>query len=431
MDPESDSAPVGSCNTFTITATDAQGSPVANVVIDVEQRHESSGNATAGDEPVVSFCTPEATDGSNPSAVDPSRGDLGGGEDGTIGGEADTPTDAAGKVTIGVRVRAGSGSNGTGTVLVTAFYEDEDNDDPDTNDPQDSSTKTWTPSRARAIDCDPETARERVGREHTVICTVRDQAGQPAAGEGVTFTEDGPGDFTTATQKTSDAQGRVQASVTSSQIGVQTITGTLTTDTEAEPDTDECDRAAGDPSGAAAGVCSDSVTVEWTRGPRVTSGPCKNFFEGTRTDRPGGGQVIVGTSGADTLRGTNGDDIICGLGGKDTLIGRGGADLIDGGNRNDILRGNSGADRLRGGGGKDILAGGGGNDRMFGNADGDTMVGGGGRDVLRGAGGKDVLRGRGGNDRLRGGAGNDTLVGGRGRDSCAGGGGDDVIRTCE
>ena len=438
--PETDSATVGSCNTFTVTATDAANNPVAGVVIDVEQRHERSDNATPNDEPRVTFCRPDVAEGANPSDVDETRGDLGGGEDGTAGGEATEVTDGSGRVSFGIRVAPQQGSTGTGNVLVTVFYENEDNDDPDTADPQDSSTKTWTPSQARTIDCEPESARNRVGSEHTVTCTVRDANGQPSQGEGVTFSEDGPGEFTSPQQRNTNAQGQVTATTTSNQAGTQTITGTLTAATQGEPDTDECDRAANDPQGVPAGQCSDTVEKTWRRGARVESGPCKNFFQGTRTARPGGGEVIVGTNGNDTLRGTEENDIICGLGGKDTLIGRGGADVVVGGRGNDILRGSGGNDRLRGNRGEDTLAGGGGKDRLNGGIDDDILRGGGGNDTMRGKGGKDVLRGRGGNDRLfgnraddslNGGRGADLVDGGAGRDTCRPGSGNDRVRNCE
>ncbi|HWC14881.1 MAG TPA: Ig-like domain-containing protein [Actinomycetota bacterium] len=438
--PETDAAAVGSCNAFTVTALDASGAPVPNVVIDVEQRHERSDNTTANDEPHVSFCRPDETEGPNPSDVDETRGDLGDGRDGATGGEADRATDANGKVTFGVRVMPQQGSSGTGRVLVTVFYENEDNDDPDTNDPQASATKTWTAARGRAIDCDPDAASNRVGTEHTVTCTVRDANGQPAQGEGVTFTEDGPGDFTTPTQRTTNSQGQVTATTTSNDAGTQRITGTLSAANEGEPDADECERAAGDPQGAPAGRCSDTVEKTWTRGNRVGGGACKGFFQGTRTARSGGGEVIVGTPGADTLRGTDGDDVICGLGGKDTLIGRGGDDLLAGGRGNDILRGNAGGDTLRGAIGEDTLAGGAGKDRVYAAGGDDILRGGGGADLLKGGGGKDVLRGRWQRDRLFGGKGNDALNGGPGRDFqdggpgndvCRSGGGNDRFRRCE
>jgi Ca2+-binding RTX toxin-like protein len=420
IEPETDSAPIGACNPFTITATGVDGNPVQFVIVDVEQRHETSDNTTANDEPTVAFCTPSASEGANPSSVDASRGDLGTGEDGNIGGETDRATDASGKVSIGIRVIGEPGASGAGNVLVTAFYENEDNDDPDQGDPQDSATKTWTPSLARTIDCEPETATNDVGEQHVVTCTVEDASGNPVGGEGVTFTEEGPGTFSGSSQSNTNAQGRATATVVSEEVGTQTITGTLT-GSSAEG-ADECDKPAGDPQGAPAGQCSDSVEKNWEGGARVTSGPCEGFSRGTRTDRPNGGEVIVGTGGRDVLRGTDDRDIICGLGGKDTLIGRGAKDVLAGGGKDDILRGKSGADRLLGNDGDDTLVGGGGNDALKGAA---------GDDVLRGGGGDDGLRGGNGGDTLVGGRGADRINGGRGTDTCRAGGGRDRVRNCE
>jgi Ca2+-binding RTX toxin-like protein len=406
------------------------------VVVDVEQRHERSDNQTANDEPTVSFCTPGETDGSNPSAVDDSRGDLGTGTDGSLGGETENTTDADGKITIGIRVARSSGSDGTGNVLVTAFYENEDNDDPDATDPQDSATKTWTPSLARTIDCEPETASNEVNTEHVVTCTARDSNGDPVQGEGVSFTEDGPGTFVGSNSSNTNASGQASATVTSGSAGTETITGTLSAATSAAGD--ECDRAQDDPSGAPAGTCSDSVQKTWTPGRRVKSGPCRNFTEGSRTDRSNGGKVFVGTPGNDVLQGTRGRDIICGLGGRDQITGRGGADLISGGGGHDTLKGNSGDDTIRGDKGDDTLIGADGDDRLRGGSGDDllrggsgddSLAGGAGNDVLRGNGGKDSLEGNGGRDGLKGGPGADSLDGGDGRDHCAEDG--DRLRNCE
>lgn len=429
--PETDSAPVGSCNAFTITATDASNNPVVGVVVDVEQRHERSDNATANDEPNVTFCRPGDTDGPNPSDVDTTRGDLAPGTDGTNGGEAEQTTDVNGKVTIGVRVAPASGSNGTGNVLVSFFFENEDNDDPDTGEPQDTSTKTWVPSQARTIDCKPENATNRVDTEHVVTCTVHDVNGQPADDEGVTFTEEGPGTFVSDSQVNTNSQGVARATVTSDARGDQTITGTLTTATEGEPDTDECERAANDPAGAPAGVCADTVNKEWRPAPRVESGPCKNFRQDSRTDRPGGGQVIVGTPGNDRLIGTPGNDVICGLGGRDTIDGNAGNDVIAGAGGKDNITGGKGRDRITGGSGNDDVKGSGGNDRISGRGGNDILNGGAGGDDLFGNGGDDALRGGPGPDRLDGGTGDDVLNGGGGRDACSGGGGSDALRRCE
>ncbi len=448
MTPEADSAAVGSCNAFTITASDRDGKPVQGVVIDVEQRHERSGNTTANDEPRVSFCRP--SEGPNRSDVDQTRGDLGSQEqpnnEGTAGGEAVQITDVNGQVTIGITVTRTQGSDGTGNVLVTAFYENEDNDDPDTGEPQDSSTKTWTPAQGRTIDCNPEQATNPVNTDHTVTCLVRDRDGDPAEGEGVTFTEEGPGEFTTPQQQTTNSQGEVRAIVRSSEEGEQKITATLSVAGQGEPDTDECERAAGDPAGAPAGNCSDEVSKVWTAGRVVQRGPCAGFAQGSRQDRQGGGQIIVGTSGPDEIQGSSGDDLICGLGGDDTITanagddevyGNAGKDGIGGGAGNDQIFGGQGKDLIRGGDNQDVvnggkkndnLSGGDANDVIRGNAGFDTIKGNSGDDRLRGATGDDILQGGGGNDNLKAGSGNDVVKGFTGNDTLVGHAGDDILR---
>lgn len=447
MQPESDQGVVGSCNTFTITAVGPgpTPSPVAGVVVDFEQRHESSGNATANDEPDVSFCTPNQSDGPNPSGVDEGRGDLAESptdDPGTAGGEADRATDENGQITIGIRVAPTSGSSGAGGVVIVAFYENEDNDDPDAGDAQDSSRKTWVPPRGRNIDCDPDEARNPLGTTHTVTCTVRDEDGGAARGESVTFTEDGPGRFTSDTQKDTDANGQVTATVTSEETGRQTITATLTADLQSEPDTDACDRRADDPTGAPEGNCQDSVFKDWASGRVVESGPCQGFAPGSRNDTDGDGDddIIVGTGRGDALLGTTENDVICGLGGRDRIdgssgnddvVGNAGRDVVRAGGGKDQVNGGGGADVIRGQGGNDVLAGASGTDRLLGNAGEDTLRGGPGADTLRGGADQDLLRGSGGNDNLSGGGGPDTLDGGGGTDTCTGGRGRDRLRTCE
>jgi hypothetical protein len=312
----------------------------------------------------------------------------------------------------------------------------------------DQVSKTWTEPGGRNIDCEPETATNQTGTEHTVICTVTDAAGQPDQGRSVTFTETGPGEFASASKVATGPDGKAQVTVTSSQPGEQSINGTLTDDLEGnEPaEEDECDRAAGDPAGAPAGNCSDSVSKTWQSGGAECSdgidndgdgdidfpndAGCgsaqdnsedsdQNFCPGHANDKR---NQVVGTSGADILEGTPRKDVICGLGGSDVLKGFG---------RNDLLLGGGGKDELRGGKGDDTLKGGAGADQLFGGGGDDKLAGGGKADVLRGGGGNDILRGNKGNDTLRGGRGNDVMRGGPGRDRCAGGPGRDRSFGCE
>jgi len=397
ISPKNDTATVGQCNPYTIKVIDNRDAGIQGLTIDVEQVHEtaSSGNATANDEPTVSFCTPDS--GPNPSDVDVSRGDRQPAPEGTqnpdeekpdnrgtAGGETENGTDSSGSVTIGIRVTAGQGSDGTGRVDITAFLDANNNDDPDGSEFRDTAQKRWEPAPAPQIDCEPETARQTVGEQHTVTCTVIDASGNPDEGEGVTFTEDGPGDLTTATQVTTDASGRASVSSTSSEEGTQTIVGTITASQD-QGSTHGCK----DPGG----VCSDSVAVTWAQ-----EAPSCPGFEGD------GRNQVVGTEGNDVLEGTDGADIICGLGGNDVIVGRDGADLLIGGAGNDTFTGGRGRDELRGGTG---------------------------RDSLRAGSGHDVLRGGSGPDVLRGGPGGDILYGGRGNDTCNAGTGRNRTKSCE
>jgi hypothetical protein len=272
MDPASDAASVGSCNPFTITVLGENGQAVSGVLIDLEQRHERAENAANGDEPRVAFCTPRPEDGPNPSGVDQTQGDLDPPDEnpdnvGTAGGQTLNATDSNGRVTVGITIEPANGSDGTGNVTLLAWFETDDDSDPEAGEPQDTSTKTWVAREGRTISCQPETATAPANTQHTITCTVLDRFGAPVEGEGVTFTEEGTGDFASRGART-DANGQVRAVVTSATTGTQTVTATLDRDINgAEPgEVDECDRPAGTPANAPAGACSDSVTVTWAGG---------------------------------------------------------------------------------------------------------------------------------------------------------------------
>ncbi|MFN2587481.1 MAG: Ig-like domain-containing protein [Actinomycetota bacterium] len=483
VSPAADSASVGSCNGFTFTVVDAAGNPVAGVRLDVEQRHARAGDNVANNEPIVGFCIPST--GPNTTAVDVDDGDLrppGETPDnpGTAGGETTDPTNASGQITAGVSVAAANGSDGTGDVTVTAFYETTDNDDRDANEPGATATKTWVVPQGRSIDCEPETATNRTGVTQTVLCVVRDRFGETIGGEGVTFTESGPGELTSATAVTTDAQGRAQVTVTSLQPGSQTVTGTITDDvTGAEPgEVDECDRAANDPGGAPAGVCADGVTLTWTQATpfSVTLDPEEAWnAPGTphaylATVRDQAGNPVAGitlswsTSGAGGFSSTEvtsdaggqaeavvtsderGDQIVtvtaaaCATGGDCTdsavkhwgpdfctIYGTEGPDDLIGTPGDDVICGFNGNDEIAGGGGNDLILGHGGNDFVAAGSGRDTLQGGGGRDFLKGSDGSDFIRGGRGDDTMRGGGGPDFLSGGRGDDLIAGAAGGDTL----
>lgn len=86
-----------------------------------------------------------------------------------------------------------------------------------------------------------------------------------------------------------------------------------------------------------------------------------------------GGDILVGTAGANRLLGGAGDDEIEGLGGADVLHGNVGDDWLWGDGGRDIIRGGRGADNLDGGAGDDWLSGDRGDDTLAGGAGADTF----------------------------------------------------------
>jgi RTX calcium-binding nonapeptide repeat (4 copies) len=76
------------------------------------------------------------------------------------------------------------------------------------------------------------------------------------------------------------------------------------------------------------------------------------------------GEVIAGTSGADTLTGTALSERMDGLRGNDDLSGMAGEDKLSGHKGNDILRGGNQDDMLNGGEGSDVMTGGDGADKF-------------------------------------------------------------------
>lgn len=102
---------------------------------------------------------------------------------------------------------------------------------------------------------------------------------------------------------------------------------------------------------------------------------------------------------------------------KATLIA--GSGLTTGTGRRDIIVGTTGPNTIKALGGNDLVCAAGGNDRVYGGA---------GKDRLLGQAGADKLYGQAGRDQLLGGAGRDLLVGGAGRDAILGGPAKDVAK---
>jgi Ca2+-binding RTX toxin-like protein len=323
-------------------------------------------------------------------------------------------------------------------------------------------TKLWFSSNARTVTCTPESAVNEPGTTHDITCTVKDNAGNVVPQWRVEASETGPGHFVGPTAAgtsngfgtcsqgygacgLTDAEGQIVFTVQSNEgeEGTETIIGSLAPFHQNNNTVDECERAAGDPTAAPAGVCEDTVTKTWEAGvepPVLTRGACSGFAEGSRTARSSGGFVIVGTPGDDVLDGSGGGDLICGLGGDDVIDGRGGGDQISGGGGNDNVGGGGDKDTIGGGGGDDVISGNGGNDNikgnggndaLKGNAGIDTLTAGDGNDSLQGGDNPDVLKGGPGDDTLRGGKGRDLLDGGAGTDQCFGNAGADDVNNCE
>ena len=88
----------------------------------------------------------------------------------------------------------------------------------------------------------------------------------------------------------------------------------------------------------------------------------------------------------------------------------------------DLILGTDGADAIEGRGGDDCIVAGDGPDTVWGDAGSDVLLLGGASDIAEGGGGRDTIHG---------GAGDDDLDGGRSRDSCDGGSGVDTLTRCE
>jgi hypothetical protein len=127
-----------------------------------------------------------------------------------------------------------------------------------------------------AINLEPEEQTVNINDPATVTATVTDESGRPVAGEDVTWTESGPGDFV-STQNRTDQNGQAQATLTSSATGDQTVTATLSNTST------KCSVAAG-------GVCSDSVVIHWVDD-GIPPGTTLRLFGHAHTDYDGDNKV--------------------------------------------------------------------------------------------------------------------------------------------
>lgn len=118
---------------------------------------------------------------------------------------------------------------------------------------------------------------------------------------------------------------------------------------------------------------------------------CPATATGVGDGATGGDDVLVGTSGNDTINGLGGDDVIHGYLGADELTGAAGDDQLYGGRGSDLLLGKDGKDFLSGGPRGDSLYGAAGADELRAGAFHDTIVPGDGADVVHAGPGDDEL----------------------------------------
>ena len=138
----------------------------------------------------------------------------------------------------------------------------------------------------------------------------------------------------------------------------------------------------------------------------------------------------TGNEGDNTITGSAGADTLIGLGGNDSLVGGAGADSLDGGSGNDTMAGGLGSDTYIVGSIGDVVdeTGGDGTDTVFTGIAAYTLTAGVERLTYTGEGdfagtGNELA------NRITTGAGNDTLDGGAGADTLSGGDGNDTYRV--
>ena len=131
-----------------------------------------------------------------------------------------------------------------------------------------------------------------------------------------------------------------------------------------------------DPANAGA---NDQITVEAWFATATYQLELFNFADGTSLTAAQVsilGNVLYGTSGADTLSGSNATGAIYGFGGNDTITDAGGSDTIDGGDGNDtITDSGNGTNLLKGGSGNDAIT--------FCSVANSTVEGGAGDDLIK------------------------------------------------
>ncbi|WP_426216137.1 peroxidase family protein [Methylobacterium sp. NFXW15] len=135
--------------------------------------------------------------------------------------------------------------------------------------------------------------------------------------------------------------------------------------------------------------------------------------------------LVTGTAADDVLVGTSGADTVLGLAGDDNILTGDGADVVRAGAGDDFVDAGAGRDVVFGGAGNDDILAGDGADMVYGDAGADRILAGDGNDLVTGGAGDDQLIGGGGDDLFvaETGDGNDTYWG----DEVGGGVGNDTL----
>ncbi|NES82426.1 MAG: calcium-binding protein, partial [Moorea sp. SIO2B7] len=141
--------------------------------------------------------------------------------------------------------------------------------------------------------------------------------------------------------------------------------------------------------------------------------------------------LILGTSGNDSLFGSVENDQIEGLAGNDTIFGSEGINTLLGGDGNDVIYGGSQLDVISGGSGNDTIFASEGNNEIFAGAGDDLIYSGAGDDLINSGSGNDTIFASEGNNEILAGAGDDLIYGGSQLDIINAGSGNDTIFASE
>ena len=184
-----------------------------------------------------------------------------------------------------------------------------------------------------------------------------------------------------------------------------------------------------EPSDSATITCHSIEIQDVSGGPvavTVSGGAVVTFPDGTS------GTVDSTPSGSAVVTGVSGDGVTLTVGGLTTPVAEGGSlNLIVGSSGNNTLNGTAGDDMIVGKSGNDTINGNGGNDTIDAGAGNNTINGGAGNDKIDTGNDNDTVNGGADDDQITTGAGNDKIEGGSGFDTCQPGSGNNKVKNCE